>query len=45
MNPYSATDIVRTLRSTYGIQETEPEFVTERPEARRWYSRLIRRRR
>lgn len=45
MNPYSATDIVRTLRSTYGIQETESEFLAERPEPRRWYTRLIRRRR
>ena len=42
MNPYSATDIVRTLRSTYGLQENDNEFRAQPSNSRRWYSRIIR---
>jgi hypothetical protein len=42
MIPYSASDIVRTMRDTYGIAEVE--LNEDRPRAFRWIARLIRRR-
>ena len=43
MTPYTATDLLHSMRHAYGLPETVAETTDNPIRAQRWFARLIRR--